>query len=110
VAIVYEKTAQREGMGEYGVEGRGNVVPCSILKPLLIEEQFNPVVMAFYLSIQDFRLSQRIVQDKTGYRHVSFGQCCGFGTFIPDPGSRIQDPKTSKKRGVKKNYLSYLFL
>jgi hypothetical protein len=53
--------------------------------------------MAFYLSIQDFRLSQRIVQDKTGYRHVSFGKCC-----VTHPGSRIQDPKTSKKRGVKK--------
>jgi hypothetical protein len=30
-------------------------------------------------------------------------QCCGSGMFIPDPGSRILDPKTATtERGEKK--------
>ncbi len=47
-------------------------------------------------------------------------QCCGFGMFIPDPGSwflsipdtisRIPDPKTATKERGEKNLLSYLLL
>ncbi len=47
-------------------------------------------------------------------------QCCGSEIFIPDPGSwflpipdpgsRIPDPKTASKRGVEKNLFSYLIL
>ncbi len=57
---------------KYKVVG-GDVVPCSILKPLLIEEKFSPVFMALHPSIHDFRLSLPVMQDKIEYRHVSFG-------------------------------------
>jgi hypothetical protein len=35
------------------------------------------------------------------YRHKY--QCCGSGMFIPDPGSRIPDPKTATKEREEKN-------
>jgi hypothetical protein len=48
-------------------------------------------------------------------------QCCGSGMFIPDPGSwflpipdpgsRIPDPKTgSKERGEKKFFVKHFFV
>jgi hypothetical protein len=36
-------------------------------------------------------------------------QCYGSGMFIPDPGSRIPDPKTAMKDSGEKFFLSYLF-
>jgi hypothetical protein len=38
-------------------------------------------------------------------------QCGGFGMFIPDPGSRIPDPKTgTKERGEKKIFVKNFFV
>jgi hypothetical protein len=36
-------------------------------------------------------------------------QCCGPGIYIPDPGSRIPDPKTATKERGEKNVVVITF-
>ncbi len=46
---------------------------------------------------------------RSGSRRAKM-QCCGSGMFIPDPGSRIPDPKTATKERGEKKILSYFFM
>jgi hypothetical protein len=66
-----ERGRRVKGGKGYG-SGKGDVVPCSISKILLIEEQFSPGFMALYPLINDFRLSLSVMQEKIGYRRVNF--------------------------------------
>jgi hypothetical protein len=65
-----------------------------ILNQIYLENDFSP----------DFILFTSLVFCET------CSQCGGSGLFIPDPGSRIPDPKTAIKERGEKNVLSYLFM
>jgi hypothetical protein len=51
------------------------------------------------------RSKHRSADLRLGHRSVHVRQCCGSGMIIPDPGSRIPDPKTAIKGRSEKKFV-----
>jgi hypothetical protein len=87
-----------------------------ILKALIVVERLHVhTANKFGLMYSRKRISQNSFPNFIYILYFHSHQCCGSGMFIPDPGSWIPDlesriQKQVEKRGVKKNFLSNIFL
>jgi hypothetical protein len=109
-----------EGEKGYRRQKTKHIIPVGLIYPSTVsfllgaKETINPFPALG--SPRSHRLLAAACRGESAKKYKKFivktkSQGCGSGMFIPDPRSRIPDPKlATKKRDEKTKLLSYLFL